>query len=191
VVSDQKERQDLGFNSSFEPVAPRRPVEQLSVPRPTGVLGAKPWLIVVGLLVVAAAVFGLMKLLSSAGKDIAAHNSQVVGEIDHAKDSAAQVTAQTALQAAKTLFVTNASYADVSPASLSAAEPTYRYTSAPSTGQNVVSVSSSATEIGLAVSTGKMCWYLSDSETGGTKYGSGKGACTGAAAIKIAKASAW
>jgi hypothetical protein len=191
MVRSQKEPQDLGFGGSFEPVAPPPPVELVAARPPTRNPGAKPGLIVVGALVAGVAVFGFMKLLSSAGNDIAKHNQQVVGQIDNAKDADAQLAAHTVFIAAKTLSMENASYADVNPASLAQTEPTYRYTTGPSTGSKVVSVASSATQLGLAVSTGKTCWYLSDSVTGGTAYASGTGPCTGALAIRLAKAPGW
>gem|GEM_PF-4603261 len=203
MVSGPKEGRDLGFGGAFEPVVPRAPVEQISPPRSTGTLIAKPWMIVAGALVAGVLVFGFMKLLSSAGNDIAKHNQQVFGQIDRAKNADAQLTAHTALIAAKTLFAENASYAEVNPASLSLAEPSYHYTSDASTGSKVVSLSASASQLGIAVSAGKTCFYLLDSASGGTTYGSGTGTgtgagtstdtdtCTGAIAIRVAKAPAW
>lgn len=191
MVRSQKEPQDLGSAGSYQPVAPRGPVEQISAPRSTGARSAKPWMIVASVLVTGVLVFGFMKLLSSAGNNIAEHNRQVVGQIENAKDADAQLTAHTAFIAAKTLFVDNVSYAGVDPAGLSLTEPGFRYTSGASTGSKVVSVSASVTQVGLAVSSGKTCWYLSDSASGGTTYGSGTGTCTGSMAIRVAKAPAW
>lgn len=190
-MSRQKELEDLGFSGGYQPVAQPSPVERIVAPRNPGVVTFKPWMIVVVAVVAGAAVFGLMKLVSSAGKDIAKHNDQVIGQIDVAKDADAKLTVHTAFIAAKTLFVENVTYTDVSPASLSLAEPTFRYTTGPSTGPKVVSVFNSATQLGIAVSAGKTCWYLADSVTSGTTFGSGSGACTGAVAISVAKAQSW
>lgn len=194
-MSHQKESQDLGFGGSYQPVASRGPVDQITVKRSTKAQTAKPWMakpwmVVTCVVIAGVLVFGFMKLLSSAGRDIAKHNQQVVGQVDIAKGADAQLTAHSALIAARTLFVEHASYADVNPASLSLTEPSFRYTSGASTGSKVVSVSSSATQVGLAVSAGKTCFYLSDTAAG-TTYGSGTGACTGSAAISVAKATAW
>ena len=163
----------------------------MPTPRRSAGFSVKPWMMVAGALVAGVAVFGLMKLLSSAGTQIARHNKQVVGQIDNAKDADAQLTAHTAFITAKSSFMETDSYAGVNVASQSAAEPSFRYTTGASTGSKVVSISSSATQLGIAVSAGKTCFYLSDSVTGGTTYGSGTGACTGSVAIGAANAPAW
>ena len=190
-VSRQKEGHDLGFGGPYRPVASVGPREQMPTRRRSAGFSVKPWMMVAGALVAGVAVFGLMKLLSSAGTQIAKHNKQVVGQIDNAKNADAQLAAHTAFITAKSLFMETDSYAGVNAASLLAGEPSFRYTTGPSTGPKMVSVSSSATQLGIAVSAGKTCFYLSDSVTGGTTYGSGTGACTGSAAIGAANAPAW
>jgi hypothetical protein len=190
MVSRQKQERDLGFGELYEPVAARREVEQIPASRSTRSFGAKQLLMVGGLLIVGVIVFGFMKFLSSAGKQIGSDNQRIVGQVDKTKDAEAKIAGHNVLTAAKTVFVSSGSYTSVDPVSLAATEPTYRYTTGPSTGADVVSVSSSATQLGIAVSAGKTCWYLSDSAAG-TTFGSGTGACTGAVAIRVAKAPAW
>jgi hypothetical protein len=189
MVSDHKD--DLGFTGAFEPVAPHARPDAVPEGRRPGVFVIKPWLIVGAVLVLGAALFGFMKLLSGTGKELVANNSRVIGQVDHTKDSTAQVAAQNALTAARTLILQSGSYTGVSPASLAKTEPVYRYSNGPSTNENVVSVATSATQVGLAVSAGKTCWYLAYSETGGATFGSGTGPCTGAVALETAKAPAW
>jgi hypothetical protein len=191
MVSRQKQAHDLGFGGSYEPVAARQEPEQIAVSRSGGGLGTKRLLIIGGLLIVGAVVFGFMKFLSSSGKEIGADNQQIIGQIDTGKDRDAQMGARNALIASKVIFVDDGSYSGVDPASLSQVEPALRYTTGPSTGATSVSVSAAANQIGIAVSAGKTCWYLVDSPGGGTKYGSGTGPCTGAVAIRVAKAPSW
>ncbi|MEA2521959.1 MAG: hypothetical protein QOI81_1605 [Actinomycetota bacterium] len=188
----QKEHQDLGFGGQYEPVAPRVQADQnVGARRPDGVFSIKLWMIVVGVLVVGVGAFGFLKLLSSAGKQIASDNQDMLGQVDKAHDADAKTAAQTALIAAKTIFASDVSYKGVNPASMSQAQPGVRYTTGPSTSSTVVSVSSSATEVGIAVSAGKTCWYLLDSPDTGTTYGSGTGACTGSTAMRLATSPAW
>jgi hypothetical protein len=192
MVRTQKEHQDLGFGGQYEPVAPRVQADQnVGARRPDGVFSIKLWMIVVGVLVVGVGAFGFLKLLSSAGKQIASDNQDMLGQVDKAHDADAKTAAQTALIAAKTIFASDVSYKGVNPASMSQAQPGVRYTTGPSTSSTVVSVSSSATEVGIAVSAGKTCWYLLDSPDTGTTYGSGTGACTGSTAMRLATSPAW
>jgi hypothetical protein len=191
MVSRQREGHDLGFGGSYEPVAARIEPEQVAVSRSVGSLGSKRLLILGGVLMLGALAFGFMKFLSSSGKEIGADNQQIIGQVDTGKDRDAQMGARNALIASKVIFVDDGSYSGVDPGSLAQVEPALHYTTGPSAGATSVSVSAMANQIGIAVSSGKTCWYLSDSPTKGTKYGSGTGPCTGAVAIRVATSPSW
>lgn len=190
-MKDQQERTDLGFARSFEPAPPNERAPARERGRPGGIVRIKLWMVAVGLVLAAGAIFGLMKLLSGASKQVAANTQGMISQIDQAHDVDAQTAAQTALEAAKAIYSTDVSYAGVNPASLAQAQPGVRYTAGVSTDPKVISVAATATQVGIAVSSGKTCWYLLDSDTAGTTYGSGHGPCTGAAAMTSALARAW
>ncbi|MEP7059934.1 MAG: hypothetical protein ABI828_04320 [Actinomycetota bacterium] len=192
VKTQEEQQRDLGFGGQYEPVTSRVQTEPIvGVRRPGSGLTVKPWMIAAGVLVVGVAVFGFMKLLSSAGKQIASDNQDMLGQVDKAHDAEAQLAARNGIIAAKTIYASDISYAGVNPASLSRTEPGIQYTSGPSTSATLVSVSATAEEVGIAVSGGKTCWYALDAGASGTTYGSGKGPCTGSAAMHLAKSPAW
>ncbi len=190
-MTGQEERADLGFGGSFEPAPPNERAVPREHGRPGGVVRVKLWMIGVGLVLAAGAIFGLMQLLSSASKQVAANTQGLIGQVDQAHNVDAQTAAQTALEGAKAIYSTDVSYAGVNPASLAQAQPGVRYTAGVSTDPKVISVAATATQVGIAVSSGKTCWYLLDSDTAGTTYGSGQGPCTGAIAMTSANAAAW
>ncbi len=191
-MKGQEERADLGFGGSFEPAPPNELAPTRERGRPDGVMRIKLWMIAVGLVLAAGAIFGLMKLLSSASKQVAANTQGMISQVDQAHNVDAQTAAQTALEGAKTIYSTDVSYAGVNPASLALAQPGVRYTSGASTDSKVISVAATDTQVGIAVSSGKTCWYLLDSATAGTTYGkSDSEACTGQAAMSGARSPSW
>lgn len=193
MVSGKESDGDLGFGGAYRPAdrveSSAPPVRTSGATRSSS--SKKPVAIGVGILFAGLVVFGFMKMVSGAGQQVAQHNNDVLTQVDRTKDVDAQSTAHAALLAAKSIYASDASYAGADAAGLAQTEPSFQYTAGASTGSKVVSVSASAGEVGMAVSAGKTCWYLADSATGGTKYGSGTGPCTGAAALGIATAPSW
>ena len=191
-MKDQKERAALGFGGSFEAAPPSELAPTRERGRPDGVLRVKLWMIGVGMVLAAGAIFGLMQLLSSASEQVVANTQGMIGQVDQAHNVDAQTAAQTALEAAKSIYSTDVSYAGVNPVGLAQAQPGVRYTSGASTDSKVISLAATDTQVGIAVSSGKTCWYLLDSATAGTTYGkSDSGACTGQAAMSGARSPSW
>jgi len=99
-----------------------------------------------------------------------------------AADVQARANLSVALQAAQAVFVESGSYTAADPNALSATESSLHYTTGPSTGPDVVSVASSATDWGAAVmSSSGTCLYIHASGAG-VSQGSGV-VCTGQAAL--------
>ena len=132
-MKDQEERADLGFGGSFEPAPPNERAPTRERGRPGGIVRVKLWMIGVGLVLAAGAIVGLMQLLSSASKQVAANTQGMIGQVDQAHNVDAQTAAQTALEAAKSIYSTDVSYAGVNPTSLAQAQPGVRYTAGVST----------------------------------------------------------
>lgn len=170
-------------HQAIEPVA--------APPRSRRLPVSKPVLVLAAVAVVAAIGFELFQVTKSGGEALTNNVKTDLRQGDLAKDAAAKSTLSTTLTAAKEAFVESGSYANVGPSQLSATEPSLHYVpgSQPSTGTNVVSVSSTPTEFGAAVlSASGTCFYLHDTQTGGTKYGTGS-TCTGVAALRAEGAS--
>jgi len=140
----------------------------------------------IGLVVAAFLVWGFMHFMSSAGSQAA---SGEVSEIAAAQDIQAQTTGAQAIQSVQGVAITG-SFAQVTPQALKQYEPTYTYTTGPSTGPNSVSVASTASAVGIAVlSPSGHCLYAQVTASGVT-YGTGT-TCTGVVALKAATAPAW
>jgi len=140
----------------------------------------------IGIVIAAFLVWGFMHFMSSAGNQAA--NGEVA-EIGAAQDVQAQTTGEQAIQTVEGLYAENSSFAQVTPQAMKADEPTYSYTTGPSTNPNTVSVASTATDVGIAVlSTSGRCLYAHVTASGVT-YGTGT-TCTGVVALK-ASAPSW
>jgi len=140
----------------------------------------------IGLVVGVLLVWGFMHFMSGAGNQAA---SGEAAEIAAAQDVQAQSTGEQAIQSVQGVYADTSSFAQVTPQALKAFEPTYTYTSGPSTGPNSVSVASTAGDVGIAVlSPSGHCLYAHITASGVT-YGSGT-TCTGVVALK-ASAPSW
>jgi hypothetical protein len=140
----------------------------------------------IGLVVAAFLVWGFMHFMSSAGNQAA---SGEMAEIGAAQDVQAESTGEQAIQSVQGLSTTGASLAQITPQALKAYEPTYSYTTGPSTNANTVSVASTANAVGIAVlSPSGHCLYANVTSSGVT-YGTGT-TCTGVVALK-ASAPSW
>ena len=113
-----------------------------------------------------------------------------LGARQRAQDRAAQASLRNALTAAKTIYADKQSYATAEGAGLTAVEPslTYKAKGTASTGQNDVSADgTSNTSVwgGAALSASGTCFWVKDSVSTGTTYGTGP-TCTGTAATAAA-----
>lgn len=191
-MTHQEERGDLGFGGSFEPVALRPPVESAPVPRSSRALAAKPWLLFAVLLIAAAAIFGFLKFVGSAGKQAADAERTVVAQPDKARDVEAEQNALAILTAARQGFADGGSFAEVGPQQLAGLEPVFEYTTGPSTGPMSASVLSTETTFAAAVkSASGTCVFIKQDPTG-AKYGTSEsGACTAQAAMSGALSLSW
>lgn len=142
-----------------------------------------------GLAVAAVLVWGFLHFMGSAGKEIGSDQQRVVDQIGNTQDVQAQLTGTQAIQAVQMLYGQDGSFEAVTAQSLKAFEPAFSYSTAASTDPNMVSVSSSASGVGLAVkSASGTCLYAHVSASG-TTYGTGT-TCTGGAAVDATDA-AW
>ena len=92
------------------------------------------------------------------------------------------MTVQQATGTVQQLYAEQGSYASVTPAALKRFEPTFSYTASASTGPNIVSVSSSANGVGIAVLSESGTCFYERFATSGSGQGTGT-TCTGAAAL--------
>ena len=142
-----------------------------------------------GLVVAAVAAFVFLSGADKAGKQIADAQLDTVAQIDRAYDAAAQATIGHAVVVAQTLHAESGSFT-TAVATLSAYDPTLRFTSGPSDGPETVSYAVSGSEFGAAVrSESGTCWWVKIAASSVTTYGSGS-ACTGSAAM-AASAPSW
>ena len=163
--------------------AAQRPRGGGSLQRSRYVLGG------IALAVAAVLVWGFLHFMGSAGKEIGADQQRVVAQIGNAQDVQAQLTGTQAVQAVQMLYGQGGSFADVTPQSLKAFEPTFTYSTAASTGPNAVSVDSSSAGVGLAVRSASGTCLYAHVTASTTTYGSGS-TCTGEAALDASEA-AW
>jgi type IV pilus assembly protein PilA len=114
-----------------------------------------------------------------------------LGARTRAQDRAAQASLRNALVAAKSIYTDTQSYATAEGAGLTAVEPslTYKAKGTASTGQNDISAdgtSNTGQWAGAALSASGTCFWIKDSVSTGTTYGSGT-PCTGTAATAAAQ----
>jgi hypothetical protein len=105
-----------------------------------------------------------------------------VAQIDTAYDAAAQGTIGQAVVAALSLHAEHGSFTtDIE--TLSAFDPSLRFTSGPSDDPSTVSYAVSGSQFGASVrSESGTCWWVRIDPSGVTTYGSGT-TCTGSAAM--------
>jgi len=109
-----------------------------------------------------------------------------LGARTRAQDRAAQASLRNALVAAKSIYTDTQSYATAEGAGLTAVEPslTYKAKGTASTGPNDISAdgtSNTSQWAGAALSASGTCFWIKDSVSTGTTYGTGA-TCTGTAA---------
>jgi hypothetical protein len=146
------------------------------------------WLVAGGIATVLA-IAGFMALTKHGGEQVAASERSAVSQIGTADDVQAKMTAQQTSTAIQQLYAEQGSYGAISPSALRGVEPAADYTGSASTGPNVVSVSSSADGVGLAVRSASGTCFLEHLSAGRVTYGTGT-TCTGAAAMS-ANARSW
>jgi len=158
---------------------------RLGGPRPTRPKSSIPFKlagVVVVLVVTAAAAFVFLRGADEAGTETADARSETLAQIDRAYDAAAQGTMGRAMVVAQTLYAEQGSFATDLP-TLSAFDPSLRFTSGPSTGPETVSYVVSGSEFAAAVrSESGACWWVKIDADSRTSYGSGA-TCTGSAAL--------
>jgi hypothetical protein len=147
--------------------------------------------VVGGLLAVAAMIFVFLNFMSKSGHEVADTQATVIQQVDHTRDVQAKQNLENALVAARQYFNENASYQGLTPAALAGVEPSLQYTDGPSPSVNVVSVAvtTDATALAIQAPSGT-CFYVKDSATAGSTFGSGT-TCTGQAAMAGATATSW
>ena len=165
---------------------------RLGGPRPARPKSSIPFKLVVvvaGLVVAAAAAFVFLSGADEAGKEIAEAQSGTLAQVDRAYDAAAQGTAGRAVVVAQSLYAEHGTFTTDLP-TLSAFDPSLRFTSGPSTGPETVSYAVRGTEFAAAVRSGSgTCWWVRIDASSATSYGSGA-TCTGEAAL-AASSSSW
>jgi len=114
-----------------------------------------------------------------------------LGARTRAQDRAAQASLRNALVAAKSIYTDTQSYATAEGAGLTAVEPslTYKAKGTASTGPNDISAdgtSNTSQWAGAALSASGTCFWIKDSVSTGTTYGTGA-TCTGTAATAAAQ----
>ena len=126
-----------------------------------------------------------------------------LGARNRANDRAAQSDLRNSLVAAKTCFTDKDTYNGTNPcntAALQAIEPSINFVPAAgaSTAANNYGVSAANYTTGgvdgwsaARLSQSGTCFYIKDTATGGTKYGSGTGTCDAATAVTAATATSW
>lgn len=129
-----------------------------------------------------------LSVLSACGLGQDAQSAQqAVGAIDPAADTQAKANLQAALIAARTAYMTDGSYAGVTPAALQQVEPSLTYVTGASNGPNVISVSNNGSGWSAAVlSTSGLCLYAVVTSSGGTLMGSGRTSCSAGSAAQYA-----
>jgi hypothetical protein len=141
--------------------------------------------IVAGLAAAAVVAFVVLRGADEAGKQIADATSDTVDQIDTAYDAAAQGTVGRAVVVAQSLYAEQGSFT-TDPSTLSAYDPSLRFTSGPSDGPETVSYAVSGSGFGAAVrSESGTCWWVHIDAASVTTYGSGT-PCTGSAAMAAA-----
>jgi hypothetical protein len=145
--------------------------------------------IVAGLVVAGALALVFLRSADEAGKQIADSQLSAVSQIDRAYDAAAQGTMGRAVVVALSLYAENGSFT-TDLATLSAYDPSLRFTSGPSNGPTTISYSADAAGFGAAIrSESSTCWWARIDTAGVTTYATGT-PCTGTAA-KAASAASW
>ena len=141
------------------------------------------WLwIAAGLVAAAVIAYVFLSGADEAGKEIGDARSDTVAQIDRAHDAAAQATIGHAVVVAQTLYAERGSFT-TDLATLSAYDPSVRFTSGPSNRPATVSYAVSGSEFGAAVrSESGTCWWVKIAASSVTSYGSGT-PCTGSAAM--------
>jgi hypothetical protein len=150
--------------------------------------GRVVWLVAGGIVAVVAIAL-VMSLMKRGGEQIASSERTAVAQIGAADDVQAKMTAQQTASAVQQLYAEQGSYGAITPGALRGVEPSSEYTGGASTGPNVVSVSSSASGVGLAVKSSSGTCFLERFATGGVTYATGT-TCTGDAAMS-ASARSW
>ena len=143
-----------------------------------------------GLVAAAVAAFVFLNGADEAGKQIADAQLDTVAQIDRAYDNRAHNRRSATPSWWRRPL--HAKYGDFTTdlATLSAYDPTLRFTSGPSDGPGTVSYAVSGSEFGAAVrSESGTCWWVKIAASSVTTYGSGS-ACTGSAAM-AASAPSW
>jgi len=170
------------------PARRQAPIKRARVAKPRSAEGSQrpgvgrvALLVLVGVVAVVV-IAGAMAFFKNSGEEIASDQRTAVSQIGAASDVDAKLTAQQATAAAQQLYAEQGSFAAVTPASLKRFEPSFGYTGSASTGPKVISVSSTANGVGLAVlSDSGTCFYQRFTASG-SDQGTGT-TCTGAAAL--------
>jgi hypothetical protein len=185
------------MDESFSFGKPARGRPSVTLPRPRrrssssserAGIGRTVWLVVAGI-VVAVAIAGFMTFVKGGGEQIAAGERTAVSQVGAADDVQAKMTVQQTASAVQQLYAEQGSFDAITPGVLYNFEPASSYTGGASTGPNVVSVSSSASGVGLAVRSASGTCFFEHFAMSGVTFGTGT-TCTGNAAMS-ASAPGW
>ena len=144
---------------------------------------------VVGVVLLAVAAWGFLRLQGDAGSEATREPGATVSQLGNTADIQAKETGAEAVQIAQSLYDTDGSFEGVTPRALRAADSSVTYMAAASTAEVVVSVASTSEGVGLAIlSSSGTCFYAHIASSGVT-YGTGV-TCTGEKALD-ATAPAW
>jgi hypothetical protein len=158
-------------------------------PRSGGSFDLRIVWVAAGLGVAAVVAFVFLRGAGEAGRLIVDDRDAAVAQVGRTQDIAAQTTVERAVVVARTLYAEQGAFAS-DPATLSAFEPSIRFTSGASIGPTSVAYQAEASAFGVAVlSESGTCWWGKVEESGTTSYGNGA-PCTGRAAL-AASAPSW
>jgi hypothetical protein len=150
-----------------------------------------PFVVISVAIAIAATLVGAALLVMKRGGEAAADAAEnAVETVDRAKDLQAQVTLRSASRAALAIQAETGDLASVTPEALAAFEPAVTFTTGPSTGPTIVSVTAGTGSWGAASrsASGGCLWVRVDA-LGTVSYGEGSD-CTGTAALGASRA-AW
>jgi hypothetical protein len=177
---------DDGFQFGQQARRPARPASPKR-PRRTSIDARLLW-VLAGFVGAGLLAWVFLRGADEAGRELGGRNEQGVATIDRAHDAAAKGTLGRAVVVAQSLFAEHESFT-TDLATLSAYDPSLRFTSGSSSDPGTVAYAVDAGGFGAGVrSASGTCWWVRIDTASTTTYGSGE-PCTGSAAMAASQPS--